>query len=1824
MNRIVKNLTCIRRFTSQSCLGLLALFGVIFFAATTQAQEDIRLRFIRPAPLRLTVSVNTTNTGTFTNFVNLSTNIVGGVTLSVSNLPAGCGYDLATNGVSVGTNVTTLEDVGLAITVNSTNVAQGEYTFYLMGTGGATNRFPLMLQSCYIWQGTNNNADAHFNLGFNWTNSFSWVGNNNPTTNSANDVVFGDLGAQTNRMVNPGGNFITFTNIVLTQPITVGSVRFGAGTYTNLVVGGTNALFHHVNLGANTLTVNGTKGFSLLRDYIAEYGNNAGSKPDRKTGLIFSGGNGAKLLVTNFNANLSILLDGGSASGDSFLVMTNIGTFAAAVNRLGLGDYLLYPNYRDMNQDTNGLGGVPRLFVNSVFMARTNFISANFRDPNNYTNDNTRAYAIMWLNGETSGNGSSLNNQLHFGLTNRFLADSVCFVGANHASGNSGFARFNNVYDANAFARFRGTNDSDRVSVFTVSDGGGTNAAGSNIKANVDFSTITGSAPRVGSIDMMADRFYIARDRSVIAESNTVNYQGNVMFGRGTVDVNTAILGYQEHQVKKNNDTQLGYCQGTLVITNQGLFKVNRQLTLGYTADTNDVGVAQQYNTFGRLTVNGASVIASNIVVDGGPFNYSHTNGTDRSDFISLIAASMTVSNTIANPPGQPLNSFSTERSTNVWFVAVGRTNLFCRTLSTPGTDASVIKVASIVGVTSLPATIPIISYQTAASPFLKADTTGNGLTNGYLLNDTVNKTVNLFLTTNPPQNLLWTGSVNNDWDTNTANWIPVGGGPATKYEIGDIATFDDSSAATNVNVVGQVVPGQTGAGVTVSNSVRQYTFSGSGTVAGTSLLLKVGTEKVTFTTTKQGPVTVLAGPIEVGVGGNIGLTTIGSNVTLNVIGTINGGLTSTGSVTVVAGGLIAGPTTLVAGSLTNSGTVSTAPGNFNLDTINPITLVNQASGIINAGGASGTQCSVNSNSVFANFGVLNNLVSRINIYGTMYGTGIVSDPDSTGGGGGLFPPGIDGRLEIRNPTGILSPGATLTNSIGTLNVFTRFDFDGVNGNGWGTLLIEVDKDNAQTNDVIAADYWSNIQGKIAMRNINTNPAKAFAAGDSFRILARPEGPLQFNQPDNTIGDHPVMDPIIPGWGLQWDLTDFRNYGVIKVKANTMVWNGNVGTAWDTNGANLNWQGGIAYTNIAGAVFDESSASKTVVVSSIVAPGGYSLTTNIPSPGTTNVFTNSVGVSPGIIVSNSSTYLFSSSGGNVIEGWTGLYKTGSGTLDMGNMTNRFTGPVIIDQGVVVVSIYTNNGAPGPLGAPGLNARAPSTSERLIMGGGSTLRFSGLSTNTADRGMTIVAGGATIEISNAASHLLLGGQFRGDGGALTKSGPGTLTLGGANNSMTNLTLSNGLLRFSAAAAGAGHLIVNGGALGFTNNTSMTNLINLAVNTAIDNTNNTVLGGSWTGVGNATISNVAPSFFIWNRDMTNYSGDLTFVGSGTFRFGNSTNETRARGSAATVFNLGTSGARLDSFNGGDTNGSVTYALGGLTGSAGTILAGRFTNNPAILQTNTIYSIGGKGGNDTFSGTITNGSDPGSTAPVSIVKVGTGVQTLAGASTYSGGTIVSNGTLRVSNTTGSGTGTNTVTVAGGTLGGTGSISGAVTVGAAGTLSPGASVGSLTVSNNVTLLGATLMELNPATSDLLRVLGTGTLTAGGTLTVTNIGGTLTNGTTFTLFNVAAPGFSSTTLPAGYVWNNNIATAGTIQLVSGGVPANLNPTTITSVVSGSTLTLSWPSDHLGWTLQTETNTLPVGLSSNWFGVAGSSATNSVVITIDPVQPTVFYRLVYP
>jgi len=227
--------------------------------------------------------------------------------------------------------------------------------------------------------------------------------------------------------------------------------------------------------------------------------------------------------------------------------------------------------------------------------------------------------------------------------------------------------------------------------------------------------------------------------------------------------------------------------------------------------------------------------------------------------------------------------------------------------------------------------------------------------------------------------------------------------------------------------------------------------------------------------------------------------------------------------------------------------------------------------------------------------------------------------------------------------------------------------------------------------------------------------------------------------------------------------------------------------------------------------------------------------------------------------------------------------------------------------------------------------------------------------------------------------------------------------------------------------------------------------------------------------------------------------------------------------------------------------------------------------------------------------------------LIKLGSGALYLNGVNTYTGGTVVSNGAL----------------------GGSGTIAGSVTVVPGAALAPGgaASVGTLTVGGNVTLNGNVSIDINKAlaqSNDVTSVTGTLTSSGTGTVTVNNLGApAVTAGDKFVLFNKPVAGGGSLVVTGGSAtWTNLLAVDGSIVALTGAV--STTPVTLTNSFSGGNLTLTWPTDHTGWSLQVQTNTRAVGLGTNWFAVPGSSATNSVTIPTSQADPTVFYRLTYP
>ena len=59
-------------------------------------------------------------------------------------------------------------------------------------------------------------------------------------------------------------------------------------------------------------------------------------------------------------------------------------------------------------------------------------------------------------------------------------------------------------------------------------------------------------------------------------------------------------------------------------------------------------------------------------------------------------------------------------------------------------------------------------------------------------------------------------------------------------------------------------------------------------------------------------------------------------------------------------------------------------------------------------------------------------------------------------------------------------------------------------------------------------------------------------------------------------------------------------------------------------------------------------------------------------------------------------------------------------------------------------------------------------------------------------------------------------------------------------------------------------------------------------------------------------------------------------------------------------------------------------------------------------------------------------------------------------------------------------------------------------------------------------------------------------------------------------------------------------------------------------LQISWPTDHTGWQLQSQTNNLTSGLGTNWVNEPASMHTNQMTVPLNSTNGSVFFRLVRP
>src|SRR6266496_1758962 len=380
---------------------------------------------------------------------------------------------------------------------------------------------------------------------------------------------------------------------------------------------------------------------------------------------------------------------------------------------------------------------------------------------------------------------------------------------------------------------------------------------------------------------------------------------------------------------------------------------------------------------------------------------------------------------------------------------------------------------------------------------------------------------------------------------------------------------------------------------------------------------------------------------------------------------------------------------------------------------------------------------------------------------------------------------------------------------------------------------------------------------------------------------------------------------------------------------------------------------------------------------------------------------------------------------------------------------------------------------------------------------------------------------------------------GTAGSLTRfTNNGTVTFGGTSTADHATFINNSGLFFTNSATAGNATITNNIELIFDNSSTADHA------TITNNEGSDVIffeGTPAATAGNATITNngAAVSGAFPGETLFNPgdAGNATLIANGGT--GGGDGGLIVFSSAGGVSTGGT--ARVKVFGNGNLDISQQSASGLTTGS----IEG---NGRVFLGANKL-TVGANNLSTTFSGLIRDGGIVGGTGG-SLTKIGRGTLSLTKANTYTGGTILRAGTLLVKNTTGSATGSGAVHVNAGTLGGTGKIAGAMTVGTGSGigafLSPGNSAtkpGTLTINNNTLTFNSDSTykcALDRTTVTATQVAAKGlTIKSGARFVFGDFftTGTLTTGTVLTVINnTSASAIVSTfsNLPNGSTFASN------------------------------------------------------------------------------------------
>ena len=478
--------------------------------------------------------------------------------------------------------------------------------------------------------------------------------------------------------------------------------------------------------------------------------------------------------------------------------------------------------------------------------------------------------------------------------------------------------------------------------------------------------------------------------------------------------------------------------------------------------------------------------------------------------------------------------------------------------------------------------------------------------------------------------------------------------------------------------------------------------------------------------------------------------------------------------------------------------------------------------------------------------------------------------------------------------------------------------------------------------------------------------------------------------------------------------------------------------------ASNSYAGGTTISTVGQVNYSNSAAFGSGTIT--IAGAGTNYVRSITAAGTQNI-ANSVTINSGSI------FQLSQSSGSVQDTWSGSIG-GAGSLQLGTSSTLYLTGTNSSFGGSYASISSGTTYLTKIGTAGENSSI-GTNGTILVGGTAatsptTFRWTGSGNEVSDKLFQLVGNNGLDLRANGANDSSL--TINGNINAVTATSRTNIFSGYNGNTLTI----NGLI--NEVAGGTNSLTVGQSSTG---------------TVVLGNTNN-----SFSGAVRITQSTAGQTTTLQTANIGN-AGAISALGKGSTINIGSTNE-----SAFTVLKYTGTGETTDKIiNLSGTNATGQTVSGGATldqSGSGNL---KFTS--AMTSTNgtgakKIYLTGSSTGTGEFAGAI---GDFGANTN-SLVKTGTGKWSLSGANTYTGATEVREGTLLISSSgsiTSAATISNTATLlvngnagavtvsSGGSLGGSGTNNGAVTLISGSLLKPGNSPGNLTAASSVWNAGAT-----------------------------------------------------------------------------------------------------------------------------------------------------------